>query len=328
MKRMNRTMALAAFAVASLFLVSGMSGLAGDYVETDVDMIAGQHTDVGNVNVYDDGDTLYVTFTTTGDWVITETHVEIVDMVDTHFPLTKKNNPKVGHFTYSDEHDYETEVVWEIEDVWDGTIYVGAHAVVALLDVTEAPFYGTEIVDYWQGPKKDGNPVREARSDPENGLYYETGRDESNFFSLGFEGWIILEFDCPIPNGEGDDIRVIEDTWGGGYPLETADVYASQDGTNWFYLGEADNTDLDIIHTVSFFDLGDLEWAKYIKVVDTTNPAPHNNAADGYDLNAVEALHDCVKVVDMETAWGFTTENGIDFGGSSWAMYFEVVESN
>ncbi|NIP34061.1 MAG: hypothetical protein GWN18_03885, partial [Thermoplasmata archaeon] len=125
--------------------------------------------------------------------------------------------------------------------------------------------------------------------------------------------------DCPIVNGEGNDVKVWEDTWGGNYPLETAKVYASQDGDTWYYLGEADNTDLDIIHTVSYFDLGDLEWAKYIKVVDTTNPNVHNNAADGYDLNAVEALQDCANP-QWETAWG----DGTGFSGNNWAMYFTV----
>ncbi len=37
-----------------------------------------------------------------------------------------------------------------------------------------------------------------------------------------------------------------------------------------------------------------------------------------FDLNAVEALQDCITA--SETAWGA----GIGFEGSSWAMYFYV----
>ena len=115
-------------------------------------------------------------------------------------------------------------------------------------------------------------------------------------------------------------MKVWEDTWG-SYPLETANVWASQDGSTWVYLGEADNSNAVGIHTVSEFDLGTLAWAKYIMVVDTTDPAVHGASADGYDLNAVEALQGCI--ISAETAWG----EGEGFDGSSWAMYFEV-ESN
>jgi hypothetical protein len=323
MNRKNRTMALAAFAVASMFLVSGFSGLADVGYSASVDLIAGQHYDAGEVTVSDDGTNLIIEFTTVEGWKITETHVDVVtDPAD--FPTTQKGNPQVGKFAYSMEHDYVTEFTYEIPLVgdgydWDGeTLYVAAHAVVVM---GIAPYYASSIVDYDQGLKKSGAPVDAIRSDPENGLYFEDGQDPSNFFSLGFNGWIILEWDCPIVNGDGNDVKVWEDTWG-SYPLETAEVYASQDGNTWYDLGQADNTDNVDIHTVSYFDLGDLEWAKYIKVVDTTNPAVHGSTADGYDLNAVEALQDCA-CPQWETAWG-AANDGIDFGGHSWATYFTV----
>jgi uncharacterized repeat protein (TIGR01451 family) len=82
-------------------------------------------------------------------------------------------------------------------------------------------------------------------------------------------------------------------------------------------LGVADNSNaVNDTHTTSEFDLGDLEWAKYIKVIDTSNPddfTPPNSqvdypTADGYDLNAIEALV-CENVSDtiIETV---TDENG------------------
>ncbi len=318
MKRMNRMMALGAFAVTTLFLLSGFSGMAGDWSEKTVDLFAGQHTNVGSVNVFDDGDYLIVTFTTIEGWYITETHVDIQTDPD-DFPLTKSGNPKVGQFAYSDEYDYVEDVILEIEDIWDGaTLYVAAHAVV--VEIEEGPHYGGSVYDYEQGLRKDGTAVRSQRSDPEQGLVYEAGQDESNFFSLGFGGWMIIEFDCPVLNRDGNDVKVWEDTWG-SYPSETADVYASQYGVNWVYLGEADNSNNVGIHTVSELDLGTLAWAKYIKVVDTSDPSVHNAAADGYDLNAVEALQGCI--TSAETAWGA----GTGFGGSSWAMYFEVESS-
>ena len=52
------------------------------------------------------------------------------------------------------------------------------------------------------------------------------------FYSLGFGGNIIISFDCPIVNGAGSDLKIFEVT-NGPYPLETATVEASQDGTTW-----------------------------------------------------------------------------------------------
>jgi hypothetical protein len=75
-------------------------------------------------------------------------------------------------------------------------------------------------------------------------------------------------------NGPGNDLRVIEDTWGLPYPDETADVWASVDGINWVYLGEADNQTpyLCRIHTITEFDLEDvsLDYARFVKVQDTS----------------------------------------------------------
>lgn len=183
--------------------------------------------------------------------------------------------------------------------------------------ITPAPYYASSVDSYNQGLKKDNiTPVDAIRSVPEQGLVFETDPYPYNFFSLGFGGWIIVKFDCPVQNGEGDDIRIIEDTWS-TYPLEKADVWASQDGTTWTYLGEADNTNDVGIHTISEFDLGILNWAKYIKIEDTCDPTLHTNAADGYDLNAVESLQDCVEIQE-ETAWGA----GFGFPGKNWATYF------
>jgi hypothetical protein len=301
------------------------------------DLIAGQYIDVGDVIVSNDASTLYVTYEITEpDWVITETHLYVGKNLS---PTTAP-----GQFPYDDDDATsvtDTEVTYEIllddidsysmelnkkgnptgKMVADGTpgvvpcndTYIAAHAVVQKTTViTAAPYYASTVVDVSQGLRKDGTPVLPARSTPEQGLAFETGQNESNFFSLGFGGWIIVEFDCPISNGEGNDVQVIEDTWG-SYPVETAYVYASQDGINWTYLGEADNTTRYLnIHTITDLDLDTLDWAKYIKVVDTTDPSVHNAAADGYDLNAVVSLQDCVEI-EEETAWGSCETNGGEF---------------
>lgn len=323
----------------SILTLVAFAGMVSAHTEDDpfvTDLIAGQHINVGEVRVWNDADNLYVEYETSDGWELVETHLYV-----------GKTNPEQlssapGQFPYSDDNPYVIPLAdidsysLELNKKGNPTgkwvangdpgvepcnnIHIAAHAVVQKTTViTPTPYYASAVVSYNQGLRKDGTPVRWQRSDPNQGLAFEAGQSEFNFFSLGFGGWIVVEFDCPIQNGEGNDIKVIEDTWG-SYPLEKADVFASQDGSLWTWLGEADNTTRDIagIHSISEFDLGSLEWGKYIKIVDTTDPAVHNNAADGYDLNAIEALHDCVEVQE-ETAWG--DEGAIPFG-TNWAMYF------
>lgn len=289
------------------------------FASQSVDLLAGQDVYVGSVSIWNDSDWLYVKYETVDGWSLKETHLHVATSLD-GIPQ-KRGNPPPGQFDYQNDYDPSvTEDTYEIDlDGITGELFIAAHAVVQKTTIiTETPYYASVVVDSYQGEKKDGNPVRSERSDPDQGLVFETGRDEHNFFSLGFGGWIILEFDCPIQNGEGNDVKIIEDTWG-TYPLETANVSASQDGNAWYDLGEADNLTRDVlgIHTISEFDLGSLGWAEYIKVEDTTDPVGHNNSSDGYDLNAVEVLHDCVEI-EEETAWG---DGGHDFSGSNWATY-------
>jgi len=172
---------------------------------------------------------------------------------------------------------------------------------------------GGYVDSYLQGKRWDNSPVRAERSILSQALWFETGQNEHNFFSLGFSNettgaaWIIIAFDYPVIDDSGADVRVIEDTWGGPgtYPLESADVYASQDKVVWKYLGNAKNLNYSgTLHTITDFDLGavGLPWAKYFKVVDKTDKnaftkLEHQNGgpstADGFDLNALIALQDC-----------------------------------
>lgn len=180
----------------------------------------------------------------------------------------------------------------------------------------EGDQYADRVVSYEQGKQLNGDPVKAVRSIPEQGLEYEAAQEESSFFSLGFGGWIIVEFDNPIVNTNGADfdLKVTEDTWGGGYPSETANVYASQTGNedDWTFVGAVDNHDLDEIHTTFELDLGSLDWATFIKVVDTSDPEDFEGrpTADGYDLNAIEGLvceNNVEEVIDETT----TNDDGL-----------------
>lgn len=154
-----------------------------------------------------------------------------------------------------------------------------------------------QVMSYIPGTTNDLlSPIEAARMDPTKALFTPQDSDVStssanyNFVALGFGGEITLKFANPIKNGEGDDIYVVETTFGSmaqncqRYP-EKVRAFASQDNCNWVYLGEGcQNT---------YFDLGILNWAQYVKLVDVSDiTQPFNNGlADGYDVDGIICLH-------------------------------------
>ncbi|MCA1807398.1 MAG: T9SS type A sorting domain-containing protein, partial [Actinobacteria bacterium] len=116
------------------------------------------------------------------------------------------------------------------------------------------------------------------------------------YVSLGFGGQLVMEAGCEIVNGEGDDFEVVETSYGqnncANYP-EKADVWVAQtiDGP-WSYLGETCLSGaFDLSNGVD--DSGApfvLDWARYVKVVDATNPDDFSNG-DGFDLNGIHIFN-------------------------------------
>ena len=101
---------------------------------SEIPLYAGQDIPVGIVTISNDDTNLYVTYNTTGGWVMTETHLAVVTEKD-DFPTNKAGNPQVGQFPYGEENIF-TET-WEeiikladIPAVAGETLYIAAHAVV------------------------------------------------------------------------------------------------------------------------------------------------------------------------------------------------------
>lgn len=143
------------------------------------------------------------------------------------------------------------------------------------------------VVESDQGLKKGGAAVaanRSVTSDVLDEADWTTG-GSTGFFSLGFGGTITVSFDSFVPNVEGNDISIHEAT-NGVYPQESALIEVSQDGSTWYALGTSASNG-----AVTYFDFDatGLAWIKYVRITDTTNPALHNNDADGFDLDAVDA---------------------------------------
>jgi hypothetical protein len=145
----------------------------------------------------------------------------------------------------------------------------------------------TEVISYKQGKRADGTDVLGIRSNKDLavGAIKPSIPGTVNFYSLGFGGEIIVSFDGPVANGPGNDIKIGEVTWGftcSNYP-ETIEVFASQDGVSYIYLGSSCMT--------GSFDLGALSWAQFIKIVDVSDSSLFPADADGYDVSGVECLN-------------------------------------
>ncbi|MGB3180045.1 MAG: S8 family serine peptidase [Cyclobacteriaceae bacterium] len=148
----------------------------------------------------------------------------------------------------------------------------------------------TEVVSYGQANKKGGGAIAPRRTNPHMALGMPQENNSFNFVSLGYGGSIELKLDYAVFDLEGNDLRVVESTFFGNtcdnYP-ETANVYAKGDAEDaYVLLGEVcHDGDVDLAN-------GGLEWAQYIKIVDTTDPNGRirSGNADGYDVDGIFCL--------------------------------------
>lgn len=289
---------------------------------TTANLCAAQDADIGDVNVWNDADYLYVEFVINEpDWYLEETHVAVGAAEDM---VNRGGNPAPGQFPYACEDigDRATQCQVKIDlgdvGVSGDIVDVAAHAVAFEIlsnGCDDAPAFASEVVDYNQGLRNDGTAVLAERSDPE-----AVFADDGPFFSLGFDGSLMVGFGQRFANGSGADVCIGEITNGrSSYPEENAEVFGDA-----ALLAEISNKDGDGTACVGLPD--GVSTAEYATLLDTTDPLIHNNVADGYDVDWITA---CYPVQD-ETAWGAAcpTEDG-DAAGfrftdrGNWGTYFE-----
>ena len=149
----------------------------------------------------------------------------------------------------------------------------------------------TEYYDYAMGSSKGGAGIDPTRVDPMKVVGAPEGTDANVFTTLGYGGSIKLALNGAIMNGDGPDLEFTETSFNqtmgcSKYP-EFADIYVSYDNYSWHFAGTVckENKLIDIS------DAGDFDYVYYIKVKnnDTLSKTP-----DGYDLDGVRALHNCV----------------------------------
>lgn len=118
-----------------------------DCGDTDIiDLVAGRkHNLVGSVEVSNDGDTIYVEYTTNSPWLLEETHLHIAASWE-EIPQTKKGNSIPGKFEYSEEHDYITSYTYEIPFSVEGDLECGDVVVIAAHAVVAKPIPCREVI--------------------------------------------------------------------------------------------------------------------------------------------------------------------------------------
>ena len=81
---------------------------------TSTDLIAGQNMIAGTVELWTDGTQLFITYLTTTDWTIDQTHLYIGACEDR--PANNPGNPLIGQFPYSENHPENT---WSVTYAFD-----------------------------------------------------------------------------------------------------------------------------------------------------------------------------------------------------------------
>ena len=144
---------------------------------------------------------------------------------------------------------------------------------------------------YVQGTLSGGGAIDPARTNPNSALGAPEGTDELVFTSLGFGGSLTFEFDGSVPNEDGDDITIVETTFGStecdDFP-EFADVSVSVNGEDFFYIGTVCKFD----NSVDISDAeAELECVNFVRLANNDGLTTANG--DGFDVDGIIAIHNC-----------------------------------
>lgn len=152
---------------------------------------------------------------------------------------------------------------------------------------------GSEVVSFVQGRRKDYGIISSEFSNPKRATGVPQNSDvpgsPANFVSLGFGGEITLKLLNPIANGPGNDLRVVETSFGNpscGSNKERIRVFVSENGITWRLAGDG-CLDAD-------FDLNSagLSKALFVRLRDISLRSDFPTGdANGYDLDGIVCLN-------------------------------------
>jgi len=306
-----------------------------------VDLLAGQTTNIGYVDVWNDADTLYVKFVSTGD-CLKETHVAVATNVD-DIPQTKKGNPIPGQFEYSDPHACVQEYTYEIQLAWDyGTpLIIAAHAACGVEESMWVFSNGDESFTAYTGPGTTSYPCEQG--DPRSGTavaawQHSAWQSVTSQFDYGTWIWeayraadpicgTVVDFEetFDIPGEISDGTLWV--TADNGYEAYLNGTLLETDGLS----GDWRNSDLTESYvTTAMSAWSSIEIATWLQLTGNTlrfetaneyfNTDDGHSSAGTVDSNPGGLIYEAeiTYYADGETAWG----NGTEFPGNNWGMYF------
>lgn len=196
---------------------------SGEVVKT---LYAGQHIDAGTVTYgIDDNANFYVTYQTTGNWVMIETHMFAGTWED--LPKNKPGNPKIGQFPYSSSHGSGVTTytylvpLTSLPPCESPGFIVAAHAVVKSNKQTETAWgdWDRDFCDRrWGGYS--------------NYYYNEPPNQHTLLYGTEYNGNMLNIYVINASNGESD-LVLSEDI--GNYPSGTYDGMAWDPVSNYLF---------------------------------------------------------------------------------------------
>ena len=154
----------------------------------------------------------------------------------------------------------------------------------------EGTFGSATSAELFQGQRRNGSNVAPSRSIKENALGLPQNTDVVNFVSLGFGGKLILKFDFAVFDQAGNDIQIVETSFGNpscnSYP-EKVMVRGSLNGIDYFDIASED------ICLDGGIDLASYGPVQYLELTDRSALSDFSGSADGYDVDGVVVLTSC-----------------------------------
>jgi hypothetical protein len=299
--------------------------------------------DVGEVQVWNDGNFLHVTYVVDAeDWCMTKTHLAVA--TDPGVIPQKKGNPIPGHFEYSDTHECITEHTYHIPlaSDWniDTELYIAAHANVQKLIRWESDLAGLEAAlpdqaimsvkyPYGGGPAYfphtyvDGIDHLGWCIDTDHVIYQNTNYTANVYSSYETLPAGLVEYPENL-----DLVNYIINQGYIGQPSACGGVYTYGDVQRAIWALVEDNQ--------STSGLGSWSQCRVDEILAAANANGEGFEPGCGDVVAVilapvggqqviiaqvtfaEFEVPCIPVYQTETAWG----DGDDFDGRNWAMYF------